>query len=874
KYAKKAQRIIQAIYGKYAVAVHNLFYSLTAAELAKTATLRDRKRYFRIIRKNQKVMRTWAHSCPQNYLHMYYLVKAEFLSVTGDHTQASVYYQQAILSARENGFTQIEALANERVGVYFLRMNNEFVAQSYLNEAHSLYTGWEALAKTDFLQQEHPDFFSPDPGSIRSTIEPTPPPEAAESRNPVLRAKDSITPFVEIPGREESEHAETLKDEFLTTASYELQNPLEGIIGITRTLIDGAKGEIPEPVQSDLSLVVSEARGLSKLVDDILDFSRLKNERIQLRLIPIDLHQVVEVVLFFARSWSRDNGMTYTNSIDVDMPRVSADENRLQQILLNLMAHALRSSSPGILDISARKINEMVAVTVALTPVETSDLGQEQMQAPVASQTGSAAGDQNPIQLYIIKKLVTLHGGRLTVDALDNSGPSFTLTLPVSRQESQTTADPEAVFAPEGSVAPENPLAEVNPTLPPAENSPPGQQTILIVNDEPAGLQYLVNELTLQNYRVQIARDGFEAMERLKEEPPDLVLLDLIMPRMNGFELCRCIRKNHKLSTLPIVMLIDRNRTNDLALGLQCGANDYLTKPFQKEELEIRIRNQLAAQKTTATIKELKYLKKELFLKEENEARLNISQQKLRTILDQVSDPVFFFDAHLRITHLNKKAEDLFGCQRTQLGEKKVSHLLPNIEEKVPDFQNIVRWSDEEFNQWKEHPVALRIHSGNQESFDMHAFISRLESRKGEFSIILSHSSETAPLILPASLGKQKVRERIVTKDTHFREQLVGLMRLSLTYWEAATGKDKFDLAEQSGLWKVQIDQGSLRARTLDKYLDTRQLSKHPRWKDVIKTAHYVLDKCPVLPVMKKELEDQTARVLAFLNRNKIKRPL
>jgi predicted ATPase/signal transduction histidine kinase/CheY-like chemotaxis protein len=874
KFAEKAQKTVQAIYGHYTTAIHTLYYSLTVAAAIGEASLKDRKRFIGILRKNQKTMKKWADRCPQNYRHMYYLMKAETCRVMDDHKDASIYYNQAILAARENGFTQAEALANERAGVYYLELNNEFVAQSYLNEAYALYSQWGAIAKTEFLEREHPSLFSATSAinsSASKTNQTTTPSEFGTDAMDRKSAVPSTNGSLE---ERDLEQVQTLVDEFLANASAQLRNPLDGIIGITDTLLNGAKGEITDTVQSDLSLMFSTAKGLSKILVDILDFNSLKNQQIELQQVPIDLHHILEVALHSAERWKKEKEITINNSIDVDTPLVFADENRLQQILFNLVDSALKNNHSGVIDISAKTADEMVSVTITDIDVKITNAHQQQIFDPAAPQVETTPWTHSGLWLYITKNLIELHGGSLTVESFDHSESTFTFTLPIAQQSGKTKAAADQLFVPaqdwESYDMIKNPFPEIKPTIPMSDSSHPLQQTILIVNDDPIALQYLVNELALQDYCVQVARDGFEALELLTEELPDLILMDLIMPRMNGYELCRRIRVNHDQNSLPIVMLIAKARTEDIVRALQFGANDYLTKPFKKEYLAIRIQNQLAVKKTAEKMKEIKYLKKELFLKEESAQQLKATQHKLTAILDHVNDPILFFEKHFIITHLNKKAETHFGYTHSQLAGKRVKHLFPDIEEKIPGFANIFHWLDEDFDKWNDRPVDLTIQTGDQKSFVMPTIINKLDTGIGEFSIILSQHSRTVPLIPSVANEKQKNRKKLIVQDDHFRDRLVGLMQQSLKYWEAATGLDKFDLAEQSGLWKVQIDQGSVRTRTLDKYLDKRQLTKNPRWKDVLKTARFVLENAPHLPGKKLELETETEYMVSLLSRNKM----
>ncbi|MCP5028767.1 MAG: hypothetical protein GY929_21035, partial [Actinomycetia bacterium] len=144
-----------------------------------------------------------------------------------------------------------------------------------------------------------------------------------------------------------------LKDEFLANTSHELRTPLNGITGLAESLIDGATGELPDETRSNLSMIVHSGRRLSHLVDDILDFSKLRHKSLELDLRPLDLRPLVDVVLTLSRPLLGSKELELSNSVPADLPAVAADENRLQQILHNLIGNAVKFTESGSVEVSA-----------------------------------------------------------------------------------------------------------------------------------------------------------------------------------------------------------------------------------------------------------------------------------------------------------------------------------------------------------------------------------------------------------------------------------------------------------------------------------------------------------------------------------------
>jgi len=378
-----------------------------------------------------------------------------------------------------------------------------------------------------------------------------------------------------------------LKDEFLANTSHELRTPLNGIIGIAESLIDGVTGKLPPTTIANLAMIASSGRRLATLVNDILDFSKLSHQTIELQLKPVALKEIVEVVLTFNRLLVGDKELQLVNQVPDDLPLVNADENRLQQILYNLIGNAIKFTDSGSVEVSAQFVNQEVMITIADTgigiPAAKLDLifqSFEQADGSIARIYGGTG-----LGLAITKKLVELHGGHIRVESLINQGSRFMFTLPVSQvleinrpMYKYGLVVPDSQFLPQSwqSIAHEQKQTSAH---------------ILVVDDEPINRQVLINHLSLHSYEITQATSGVEALAMLAAGlKPDLILLDVMMPRMTGYEVTRKIRATCPANELPIILLTARSQVSDLVVGLEAGANDYLTKPILKDELLARIK--------------------------------------------------------------------------------------------------------------------------------------------------------------------------------------------------------------------------------------------------------------------------------------------
>lgn len=397
----------------------------------------------------------------------------------------------------------------------------------------------------------------------------------------------------------ELQDLDQLKDEFLANTSHELRTPLNGIIGIAESLIEGVTGDLPAETNSNLAMIVASGRRLSSLVGDILDFSKLRHKNIELQLRPVDVYSIVNAVSILSQPLITQKDLHIINRIPADFPLAEADENRLQQILYNLIGNAIKFTSEGIVEISARILSETEKLQMAIT-ISDSGIGiaadkLERIFESFEQAEGSTAREYGGtgLGLTITKQLVELHGGEITVHSELGIGSQFTFTLPIA--EDAIKKLPENRI--KNSIKPLqiNPLIAINPNFSqPLKDYSPETIKILIVDDEVVNRQVLFNNLSLNNYAVYQATNGEEALELIEHGlKPDMILLDVMMPKVTGYEVTQKLRERFNATELPIILLTAKTQVQDIVTGLNMGANDYMMKPFAKDELLARIRTHI-----------------------------------------------------------------------------------------------------------------------------------------------------------------------------------------------------------------------------------------------------------------------------------------
>lgn len=491
-----------------------------------------------------------------------------------------------------------------------------------------------------------------------------------------------------------------IKDEFLANVTHEILTPLSGMIGIAESMNDGVAGSLNKEQTKNLFLIVSSGRRLTALVNDLLDFSKLKNKDIELKRSNIHIKDSVELVLALCSPLAYGKELTLKNEIPADFVMVNADENRLQQILYNLIGNAIKFTQTGTITISAVQTGKFAEITVADTGIGISPAQHEkifnafeQADTDFSVKNGGAG-----LGLSITKTLVELHGGTIRVDSEKGKGAKFIFTLPIA---AKTSDGINAVFGQRdsGQVKREEDTHAAKDSGMQGKYYDAEQQRIelhktkkeanvfkiLIVDDEPVNRQVLVNQFLLKKYIVITAVNGKEAVQIIKEiKDIDMVILDIMMPEMNGYEVCRILRKDYSTLELPILMLTAKHQEQDIVMAFEAGANDYLTKPFNKKEMLARVETllnlkQLMSQMLEAKVQFLQAQIKPHFLYN----ALNTIMALCRTdpeeaweLLDELSNYLrgkFSFNNTSRYIPLEKELSFIhsyFAIEKARFGER------------------------------------------------------------------------------------------------------------------------------------------------------------------------------------------------------------
>ena len=672
-----------------------------------------------------------------------------------------------------------------------------------------------------------------------------------------------------------------LKDEFLANTSHELRTPLNGIIGLAESLSAGAAGPLGEQVLANLEMISGSGRRLNNLVNDILDFSRLKHRDLHLHLLAVDLRSIAEKVLAVTAPLARGKQLQLVNAIPSGLPLVEGDEDRLQQILFNLVGNAIKFTDQGEVTVAATPVNAEVEISVGDTGLGIPEAKLDAIFNAFEQVDGTSARNHGGIGLGlgISRHLVELHGGRLWAESPPGKGSIFRFTLPISFQ-----------MASLGAVKAQAPLSPALPSLFAAPHSPipdpgPDAPRVLAVDDDPVNLQVVCNHLRVEGMVVTIAASGPEALALIeKGEVFDLVLLDVMMPGMTGFEVCRGIRRRYNPAELPVLMLTAKNRLTDLSEGLNSGANDYVGKPFAREELLARVNAQLKVRKAHEMMLENSRLRREIELRAQTELELRLGQRRLDGMLHALPEPVIAINESREIAFCNRVFTERFGYHADDLLGRPAQGVFGTLAEPLeawfaalaepeitlPDAGATFELIAADGSPWSGQvaPAALEMENeyllvlllGETPTIGTSLYwIKDLSQNRQRLQQLEETLNGLTPLVLeqhPGFIDELHAVDRSLAEMSrnlapaasgkNSRQLIVETMQLALDLWAEATLTTKAELARRSGLWGVYVNRdGWERTQALDRYLALHTLVAKPRLKKVLLTCEFVMANAP-----------------------------
>jgi len=546
---------------------------------------------------------------------------------------------------------------------------------------------------------------------------------------------------------EESKRAQALaeldraKTAFFSNVSHEFRTPLTLMLGPLDELLSKEAIDLPTPVKAQLEMVSRNGRRLLRLVNTLLDFSRIEAGRAQALYQPTDLAQLTaDLGSVFRAATERAGLKLLINCAPLPEP-VYVDRQMWEKIVLNLLSNAFKFTFSGEIEIRLQLAGRAAELRVRDTGVGVppEELPRLFERFHRVQNSRSRTHEGSGIGLSLVQELVKLHGGAVTAESQLGKGTTFIVAVPLGaahlpqdkighQQESMSGAAVAAPFLEEAlRWLPDQAQPEAEEILSDDElvpsaarpSNPADRPWVLLADDNIDMRQYLLR-LLADSYNVVAAADGAAAFESALRQPPDLILTDIMMPRLDGFALLKKLRADPLLRTIPVILLSARAGEESRVEGLQRGADDYLIKPFSSRALLARVAGHLELSR----------------VRREAAERMRLKTEQFETLLNQAPMGVYLVDADFCLQQVNPAARPLFAGIPNLIGRDfaEVVHLIWHrdaADEIASVFRHTLQTGEP---YWKAEQMQTRLAGGVPEYYEWR--VDRITLPEGRFGVV------------------------------------------------------------------------------------------------------------------------------------------
>jgi len=377
----------------------------------------------------------------------------------------------------------------------------------------------------------------------------------------------------------ELQRVNSLKSEFLANMSHELRTPLNAVIGFSELLLDTGSGTLTEDQKDYVADILSSGRHLLELINEILDLSKIEAGKMKLSIEEFEIGPVCDEAMVLLRVEAGRKHIELVLEIEDPALEVCADRSKVKQIMNNLLSNAVKFTHPGgRVTLRTRREGDGLAVSVIDTGIGIKGEDQDRIFQAFTQVDGSYARryQGTGLGLTLVKKFVEMHGGQLTLRSRFGEGSDFTFTLPRFVTPPAQVVEPSASDLPEG-------VSQLTRAA--------GREgdLILIVEDNPLNMKLVRDILKANGYRVAESTTGEEALDALKFIRPDLILMDIQLPGMDGLRAARLLRDNPETCDIPVVALTAHVMKGDEVRAKEAGCAGYIPKPIEPGEFPRQI---------------------------------------------------------------------------------------------------------------------------------------------------------------------------------------------------------------------------------------------------------------------------------------------
>ena len=359
------------------------------------------------------------------------------------------------------------------------------------------------------------------------------------------------------------------KSQFLANMSHELRTPLNAIIGFSEVLMEKMFGELNERQEEYLNDIFTSGKHLLNLINDILDLSKIEAGKMELEPAALNLRKLLEGTLVVVKERALTHGINLSLDMSDDIDTLIADDRKVKQIVFNLLSNAVKfTPDKGKVGIKARQDDGAVEIAVWDTGMGIAQEDQQRVfeEFQQVGETLTNKPEGTGLGLALTKRLVELHGGSIRLESTPGEGSIFTFTLPMTGegQRPARTAEQETTVAERVEQA--------------ASTSP----LVLVIEDDPKAVDLLRIYLSEAGYAVETAKDGEEGLDKAKRLSPNAVILDVLLPKVDGWDFLSQMKADATTKDIPVIIV---SIVDQKGKGFALGAAEYLVKPIKKESL-------------------------------------------------------------------------------------------------------------------------------------------------------------------------------------------------------------------------------------------------------------------------------------------------
>ena len=405
-----------------------------------------------------------------------------------------------------------------------------------------------------------------------------------------------------------------LQNRFFTNISHEFRTPLTLILGPSKQILEQTENN---KVKDEIKLIYRNAKKLNMLANQLLDISRIEAGRMKLRTTEQNIVPLIKRIVFSFQSFAERKRISLKFNPEREEFTLYIDEDKIDKILSNILSNALKFTKKG------GSINVKTCVTGNNVEISVSDNGigipKDQLDKIFdrfyqVDNKLSKEYEGTGVGLSLTKELVELHKGKVFVESEEGKGSTFIITLPTGKEhllpdeivkkisdeenESEEKAKSNSLFT--DSVVELTQNEDISSFVPYFNNQKSNIELIeridkplLLIIEDNSDVRKYISDILVDLYRIAEASNGEEGLYKSFEEIPDLIISDIMMPKMDGIKLCRSLKSDARTSHIPLILLTAKTTLDDKVEGLQTGADDYIVKPFESEELKARIKNLL-----------------------------------------------------------------------------------------------------------------------------------------------------------------------------------------------------------------------------------------------------------------------------------------